>query len=253
MNSSKKVIYTIVLCMLLACHLHISAASAAAQPVLSASADLASAAQDDSVVISVQLENNPDLSTLGITLHYDSSLLQYSGSTWSSQFFGSDLTMASDTGNAVNLSFVCEGSYPSNGTIVSVRFKALEKISSIPVTLSLRDMADADLVSITNCRVIQEIQVPAQPDTAPTDKPHLEAMAATDAKPRPDNTDTAASPEPATDPEPNVPQNTSTGHADKNYKTGTGIGSDILLLASVICGVCFLFLLAAKAKKEGSK
>lgn len=258
MNNPKKFIYTILLCLLLSGRVHIHAIPAAALPILSASADLTSATQNDIVFISVQLENNPDLSTLGIALHYDSSLLQYSGSTWSSQFFGSDLTMASDTGNAVNLSFVCEGSYPSDGTIVTVSFKALENISSIPVTLSLRDMSDADLTSVTNCRVIQEIQVPTQPDTTHTDKSQLEAMDIPDTK-HPDSTETknTAKPAvhtsiPAADPEQNIPQNASDGQADENYKTGAGLSSDILLLVSVLCGVSFLGLLVVKTKREGS-
>ena len=83
-------------------------AKAAAAPSLSASTDAAGVTDGQTIDIRVNLSNNPGLSTLGMSLDYDSSVLQYSGSTWNSSFSGSDMTMASDDGGTLNHSAVCD-------------------------------------------------------------------------------------------------------------------------------------------------
>ena len=67
----------------------------AAAPTLSASADTGSVSEGDYVNIDVELGNNPDISTLGAALNYDSDVLKYDSSTWNSSFSGSDMQMAS--------------------------------------------------------------------------------------------------------------------------------------------------------------
>lgn len=132
----------------------------AASPSLSASADTGSVAQGDYVNIDVQLSNNPDISTLGAALNYDNNVLKYDSSTWNSGFSGSDMQMASDTGSEVNLSVVCDDSYAQDGTVVTVRFQAVSDADSIPVTLSLRDMADASLSEVSDCTVASAVRAP---------------------------------------------------------------------------------------------
>lgn len=132
----------------------------AASPSLSASADTGSASKGDYVNIDVELGNNPSISTLGAALTYDSSVLKYDSSTWNGGFSGSDMQMASDTGSEVNLSVVCDDSYAADGTVVTVRFQAVQDTDSIPVTLSLRDMADADLAAVSDCQVASAVSAP---------------------------------------------------------------------------------------------
>lgn len=135
-------------------------AYAAAAPSLSASADASTVTEGGYVNISVNLSGNPSISTLGAALSYDSSVLKYDSASWSGSFSGSDMQMASDTGSEVNLSVVCDSSYSADGTVVTVRFQAVRNSSSIPVTLSLRDMADADLSAVSNCKVSSQVRVP---------------------------------------------------------------------------------------------
>lgn len=136
----------------------------AASPTLSASADTGSVAAGEYVNINVVLGNNPSISTLGAALDYDSSVLKYDSSTWNSGFSDSDMQMASDTGSEVNLSVVCDDSYDADGTVVTVRFQAVADSSSIPVTLSLRDMADADLSAVADCTVASAVNAPKAPN-----------------------------------------------------------------------------------------
>lgn len=135
-------------------------ANAAASPSLSASADTADVTEGSHVNVSVNLSGNPSISTLGAALSYDSSVLSYESVSWNSGFSGSDMKMASDTGSEVNLSVVCDSSYSADGTVVTVRFRAVSDSSSIPVTLTLRDMADADLDAVTDCKVSSKVRVP---------------------------------------------------------------------------------------------
>ncbi len=141
---------------------------AEAAPSLNASADTGSVAKGDYVNVDVNLGGNPSISTLGASLGYDSSVLKYDSSTWNSGFSGNDMQMASDTGSEVNLSVVCDGSYAQDGTIVTVRFQAVKDADSIPVTLALRDMADADLGAVSDCTVASAVQAP-QAENPPQD------------------------------------------------------------------------------------
>lgn len=265
MRNKRKIFTAFLICLLLSCTMRIHIVSAATPPVLSASADTADAVQGNTIQIQIQLNHNPDLSTLGMTLNYNNSMLRYLDSAWSNHFFGSDMTMASDTGDAINLSFVCESSYPSDGTLVTVRFEALENLSSIPVTLALRDMADANLSPVSDCQVIQEIQVPETmdlPEVMPETESEPETVdAAKDAPAKesePETLEKESAIQPAvyaTEPEPkqNQPvstQNAKTAKADENYKTGAGIGNDVIVLAAAICGIICLLLLAIKERRK---
>ena len=80
---------------------------AAAVPSLYASAD--KTAGQEVVNVRVSLANNPEIHTLKCSLAYDSSILQYEDSTWSSAFSQSDITNASDTGGAVPGSWAHDG------------------------------------------------------------------------------------------------------------------------------------------------
>lgn len=139
-----------------------------AAPSLNASADTGSVSKGEYVNVDVNLGDNPSFSTLGASLGYDSSVLKYDSSTWNSGFSGNDMQMASDTGSEVNLSVVCDNSYEQDGTIVTVRFQAVKDADSIPVTLALRDMADANLGAVSDCTVASAVQAP-QAENPPQD------------------------------------------------------------------------------------
>lgn len=160
MINKKKYSLCLIISLLLIGLPLIHTAYAAAAPSLSASADTSAVTEGSYVNISVNLSANPSISTLGAALSYDSSVLKYDSASWSGSFSGSDMQMASDTGSEVNLSVVCDSSYSADGTVVTVRFQAVQNSSSIPVTLSLRDMADADLSAVSNCKVSSQVRVP---------------------------------------------------------------------------------------------
>ena len=124
---------------------------------LYASAD--KTAGQEVVNVRVSLANNPEIHTLKCSLAYDSSILQYEDSTWSSAFSQSDITNASDTGGAVNLSVISSGSYGSDGNIVTVRFRMRQETAALPVTLSLQEMTDIDLEAVSDCQVSSAVRM----------------------------------------------------------------------------------------------
>ncbi len=73
------------------------------------------------------------------------------------------MKMASDSGSEVSLSIVCADVFSSGGTVASVRFQAVADTDSIPVTLSLREIADAQLSAIYDCSVTAAVKTPAKP------------------------------------------------------------------------------------------
>lgn len=130
---------------------------AAAVPSLYASAD--KTAGQPVVNVRVSLANNPEIHTLKCSLAYDSSILQYEDSTWSSAFSQSDITNASDTGGSVNLSVISSDSYGSDGNIVTVRFRMRQETAALPVTLSLQEMTDIDLEAVSDCQVSSAVRM----------------------------------------------------------------------------------------------
>lgn len=242
-------------------------AKAAAAPSLSASTDAAGVTDGQTIDVRVNLSNNPGLSTLGMSLDYDSSVLQYSGSTWNASFSGSDMTMASDDGGTLNLSAVCDDAYTEDGTVVTVRFDAVGNSSTVPVTLGLRDMSDSDLNGITDYNVSSQIIMPK------TDSPEESEKSDTDMTDTADDQSDAAavsttdSQKQKTDSSTPVKQTLSantgnvrrvsvqnisanTGNTpDENYKTGAGIGNDVFLLLAAVFGIGALAVLCRKERK----
>lgn len=86
MRNKRKIFTAFLICLLLSCTMRIHIVSAATTPVLSASADTADAVQGNTIQIQIQLNHNPDLSTLGMTLNYNNSMLRYLDSAWSNHF-----------------------------------------------------------------------------------------------------------------------------------------------------------------------
>ncbi len=253
-------------------------AAYAASPALSASADAASAEEGSFVNISISLSGNPSFSTLGMALSYDSSILKYDSTSWSGGFSDGDMKMASDTGSEVNLSVVCEDSYAADGTVASVRFQAVQDASSIPVTLSLRDMADADLEPVSDSSVDGNVQTPAPESGGENSGNNTNNMNDADNEADMAGTgggdDTEGRTQDSQEQEEGQNQVTGTVSAgtnqaqrtsaqdvqavsvsdaessktDASYQTGAGMGNDIFLIAAAACGAAALLLVLKKAK-----
>jgi len=133
---------------------------AASAPSLSASADADSAVKGQTVNVKVKLNGNPGITTVGLTLDYDSGILKYDGSTWNAAFSGSDMTMVSDNGGSLNISAVCDSVYTADGTVLTVSFKALSDTSEIPVTLELRDLSDARMETVDDYSLSSKVKTP---------------------------------------------------------------------------------------------
>ncbi len=243
-----------------------------AAPSLSASADASGVTEGDYVNIDVEIGDNPAFSTLGATLYYDSSVLRYDSSTWNQGFSGSDMQMASDTGDGVNLSVVCEDSYAQDGTVVTVRFQAVEDSASIPVTLVLRDLADSDLADISDCIVADEVFTPEESEPSQendmsdlqnpqdatdisimdeeTDDQTPAAVTRTDT----DEVSVATQQISGTDNGTHAAAVTQTGASrpDENYKTGIGLGSDMFLIGAAASGILALVLAVRRRREEES-
>lgn len=247
MKDKRKYLSCPLIFLLCICMMQINIANAAASPSLSASADVADVAAGDYVNINISLSDNPSVSTLGMALNYDRSVLNYDSTLWNGSFSKSDMQMASDTGSKVNLSVVCDSSYSTDGTVVTVRFKAVSDSSSIPVTLSLRDMADADLAAVTDCKVSSQVRVPETTGSRDNNADVKDQQAGNTASTG--NGDgvqhvSVQNVQPA--------QSSASGSAqpDQNYKTGAGLGSDIFLIIAAACGILALMLAVRKHGEE---
>lgn len=250
MKEIRKYVSCVMITLLFACMIQIHTANAAASPSLSASADTAAAAKGDYVTIHIDLSGNPSISTLGMTLNYDSNMLSYDSATWNSAFSESDMKLASDLGSDVNLSVVCDSSYSEDGTVVTVRFRANSDLTSLPVTLSLRDMADADLNAVTDCIVSSQVRVQEtednknqgtdnQDNTADAKLPQTAAVAGSGVQQTP-----------AQNTQSDQTSGNQSAQPDQNYKTGAGFGNDGILIIAAACGILALLLAVRKHGEE---
>ena len=130
--------------------------AAVPQPVMAANSQMNltvgttnDAKAGDTVTVRLVGSNNPGLSTFAARLAYDDSDLEYVGTTWAN-------TISSDSGNielvspvtennqqALNLSAILNKTYSQNETIATVTFKAKNAYTTMPVTLTVREVTDA--------------------------------------------------------------------------------------------------------------
>lgn len=197
--------------------------------------------------------------------------------------------MASDTGSEVNLSVVCDDSYAQDGTVVTVRFQAVKDADSIPVTLALRDMADADLSVVSDCQVTSAVHAPqgdssgqknqadqakdTDPDTVDLENPDETAdISIVDEESGADEPITVAAADAggSAGSQTNAPSDMTQGETaapsqsvtktqtvavqaaakpDRNYQTGAGIGIDMYLIGAAACGLLALLLSVRRLKK----
>lgn len=141
--------------------------AAVPQPVMAANSQMNltvgttnDAKAGDTVTVRLVGSNNPGLSTFAARLAYDDSDLEYVGTTWAN-------TISSDSGNielvspvtennqqALNLSAILNKTYFQNETIATVTFKAKNAYTTMPVTLTVREVTDASYNPVTVTTVV---------------------------------------------------------------------------------------------------
>lgn len=116
----------------------------------------ASAQAGDTVYAQVILNGNPGISTMGIRMTYDDSVLTYEGETWHSDISGNsrNMSLVSDIEengeNILNISTILDSTYTVSGeAIVTVKFTAKQSFTSMPVTLESRDVTDGNYANVT--------------------------------------------------------------------------------------------------------
>jgi hypothetical protein len=113
------------------------------------------AVSGDAVTVRLVGSNNPGISTFAVKLAYDSDYLTYNNATWSS-------TITSDSGNmqmitattennqpVLNISAVMVNTYSNNETIVTLNFTVKRAYTTMPVTLTSREVTDANYDPVT--------------------------------------------------------------------------------------------------------
>ena len=141
--------------------------AAVPQPVMAANSQMNltvgttnDAKAGDTVTVRLVGSNNPGLSTFAARLAYDDSDLEYVGTTWAN-------IISSDSGNielvspvtennqqALNLSAILNRTYSANETIATVTFRAKQAYTTMPVTLTVREVTDASYNPVTVTTVV---------------------------------------------------------------------------------------------------
>lgn len=113
----------------------------------------------DTVTIQLVLENNPNITTMGLEMQYDSEILTYKSDAWTSELTAgnNNMTLVSDVEDGaskkLNISMVAYDGYTSNGTVVTLTFDVRQEFESLPVTLTVRDITDINLADISPANV----------------------------------------------------------------------------------------------------
>lgn len=106
----------------------------------------------DQVTARIVLSNNPGLSTFAMKLAYDGDYLTYTGATWADTISNNTnniQNIAEVQGPALNLSAIFNSTYSNNETIITLHFNVKQNYTTMPVTLSNREMHDSSYNSVT--------------------------------------------------------------------------------------------------------
>lgn len=126
--------------------------------------------QGDTVSVPIILNNNPGITTLGVAVPYDRSVLQYQGAAWNTAVSsnGSNMLLANDSPseNQVNVSAVLDGIYSTSGQqFVTLNFTALQSFGTMPLTVTARDISDSEFTSVSASVVYDDRPVNQSNDT----------------------------------------------------------------------------------------
>ena len=105
----------------------------------------------DQVTARIILSNNPGLSTFAMKLAYDGDYLTYTGATWADTISNNTNNLqniAEVQGPALNISAIFNSTYSNNETIITLHFNVKQDYTTMPVTLSNREMHDSSYNSV---------------------------------------------------------------------------------------------------------
>ena len=127
--------------------------AAVPQPVMAANSQMNltvgttnDAKAGDTVTVRLVGSNNPGLSTFAARLAYDDSDLEYVGTTWAN-------TISSDSGNIELVSPVTENNQQALN-LSAILIKAKNAYTTMPVTLTVREVTDASYNPVTVTTVV---------------------------------------------------------------------------------------------------
>ncbi|MCM1106721.1 MAG: hypothetical protein NC355_07245 [Blautia sp.] len=111
--------------------------------------------EGDTVTARIVLGENPGISTFAVKLAYDNDYLTYTGATWANSVTGdannvqliSEVT--EDGGPVLNISSILNSTYSNNETIVTLNFTAKQNYTTMPVTLTNREITDSAYSPVT--------------------------------------------------------------------------------------------------------
>lgn len=118
------------------------------------------AAAGDTVTVRLVGSNNPGLSTFATKLAYDSADLEYVKTNWAKSITAdsSNIEMVSpvteNNQQVLNISAIFSSTYSNNETIATVTFKAKRAYTTMPVTLSVREVTDSSYNPVTVATVV---------------------------------------------------------------------------------------------------
>lgn len=118
------------------------------------------ASAGDTVTVRLVGSNNPGISTFATRLAYDSADLEYVKTDWAKSITNdsSNIEMVSpvteNSQQVLNISAIFSSTYSRNETIATVTFKAKRAYTTMPVTLSVREVTDASYNPVTVAAVV---------------------------------------------------------------------------------------------------
>lgn len=126
------------------------------------------------VTARIVLGNNPGISTFAMKLAYDNSYLTYTGATWANSVSGNTSNMqliseVTENGRPVlNISSILNSTYSNNETIVTLNFTVRQNYTTMPVTLTNREINDSSYNPVT-VNLLVDAQAGALPVSSETE------------------------------------------------------------------------------------
>lgn len=114
----------------------------------------------DKVTARIVLGDNPGITTFAVKLAYDSDYLTYTGATWANAVSSdsSNVQLISEVtengGPVLNISSILSSTYSNNETMVTLDFTVREDYTTMPVTLTNREITNSSYGTVTPSVVV---------------------------------------------------------------------------------------------------
>lgn len=199
----------------------------------------------DSVYTEVSLNNSPSISNLDLKVTYDSRVLSYVNTTWSTALGSDESASVHASGDTILLSIESDTGFSIGGNLATIEFKALSNDSSAPAAILIQSVttSDEDEGELEEVDEDDDDTSSSKPDSkkpSSTSKSDGSSTSGSNGSSSSSKSGSSSSSSGSSGKTTTHISTTSSRKVDSSYKTGVFLGNNIFLVIGGAAGVCAL-------------